>query len=58
MTELELLRNTIKELIADDTANLPMQRVTSSKIFLNGRILAMKEVLNLVEIMITETKES
>ena len=57
MTELELLRNTIKDLIADDTANLPMQRITGSKIFLNGRISGMKEVLNLVIMMLDESEQ-
>jgi hypothetical protein len=37
---------------------MPYQRVPGSKIFLNGRISALKEVLVLLEVILNETKES
>ncbi len=58
MTELEKLRNTITDLIEDDTLNFPRQKIAGSKIFLTGRISALKEVLRFVEDTINETKES
>jgi len=54
MTEIELLKKTVQELIEQDTLNMPHQRVTGSKIFLNGRISALKEVLNLLETVLKD----